>query len=259
MNWGLGVKAFNFVVLSLLGGLSLGGINFSNAADASAIRAAVESQDRLARDKARDGSRHPEAILNFFEVAPGQRVLDLFSGGGYYSELLARVVGEQGSVLVHNNQAYLPFAKEDLAERHYRERLPNAELIICEADELQLPDESLDRIFFILGFHDTYYQEPGWPAIDRERLLEQMFISLKSGGIVAIIDHDAAPGSDTGTAHELHRLAKQHAIDAMETAGFKLKGSLDVLENPEDKLTLSAFDEAVRGKTSRYVLKFVKP
>lgn len=253
------MKTINLIVLSLFGGLILGGINSSYAGEASAIRAAVDSQDRLARDKGRDGSRHPEAILNFFEVAPGQRVLDLFSGGGYYSELLARVVGEQGSVLVHNNQAYLPFAKEDLAERHYQERLPNAEVIISEADELQLPAASFDRIFFILGFHDTYYHEPGWPAIDRERLLKQMFSSLKSGGLVAIIDHDAAEGSDTSTAHELHRLAKQHAIDAMEAAGFKLQGSLAVLENPEDKLTLSAFDEAVRGKTSRYVLKFVKP
>ncbi|QYK12717.1 methyltransferase domain-containing protein [Shewanella rhizosphaerae] len=226
---------------------------------AKVIEAAVHHEARLERDKARDGSRHPEAILNFFEVAPGQRVLDLFSGGGYYSELLARVVGEQGSVLVHNNQAYLPFAKEDLAERHYQERLPNAEVIISEADELQLPAASFDRIFFILGFHDTYYHEPGWPAIDRERLLQQMFVSLKPGGIVAIIDHDAAPESDINTAHELHRLAKRHVVDAMEAAGFKLQGSLAVLENPEDKLTLSAFDEAVRGRTSRYVLKFVKP
>lgn len=46
---------------------------------AKAIEAAVHHEARLERDKARDGSRHPEAILNFFEVAPGQRVLDLFS------------------------------------------------------------------------------------------------------------------------------------------------------------------------------------
>lgn len=254
------MQHLNLAMLCLMGGMVLGNVNSCFAqGEAAAINAAVDSQQRLARDKGRDASRHPREILSFFEVAPGQRILDLFSGGGYYSELLSRVVGEQGSVLVHNNQAYLPFAKEDLAERRYQERLPNAEVIISEANDLQLPEASFDRIFFILGFHDTYYDEPGWPAIDRERLLNQMFTSLKPGGLVAIIDHDAQVGSDTSTAHELHRLARAHVVSAMEAAGFKLLGSLDLLENPEDKLTVSAFDQAVRGKTSRYVLKFAKP
>ena len=223
------------------------------------IYQAVHSDERLLRDVARDIDRHPQEVLHFFDVQPGQSVLDLFSGGGYYTELLARVVGPSGHVIAHNNQAYLPFAKDDLAERDYAHRLSSVELLIAEADELTFEPAQFDRIFFILGFHDMFYAEDGWPAINRTRLVAQLFQSLKPGGNVAIVDHDAAEGSDISTAHTLHRLASAHVIELMTQAGFVLAGRSHVLENEQDPLTISVFDKSIKGKTSRYVLKFEKP
>ena len=223
-----------------------------------AITMAVNAPDRLERDKLRDPDRHPSEILAFFDIKPGQQILDLFSGGGYYSELLSRVVGEEGSVLVHNNQAYLPYAKAELVERNYPERFSNVDLLVSEANDLVFEENSFDRVFFILGFHDMYYHEADWPAIDRVRLVEHLYQSLKPGGLVAIIDHDAVTGSGIETAHHLHRLARVHVVELMQQAGFTLVDSLALLENNQDLMTQSAFDKSVKGKTNRYVLKFEK-
>ncbi|WP_246028548.1 class I SAM-dependent methyltransferase [Shewanella atlantica] len=222
-------------------------------------RLAVQSESRLERDIKRDETRHPREVLAFFEVEQGQRVLDLFSGGGYYSELLSYVVGGKGEVIAHNNQAYLPFAKEDLDERSYAVRLPNVTPLLSEANDLELAADSFDRIFYILGFHDIYYRDETWPEIDDNKLVANLFRSLKPGGIVAIIDHDAVVGAGKETAQEFHRLSSEHVINKMTQAGFVLNDSADLLKNEADPLTISVFDKAIRGKTSRYMLKFIKP
>ncbi|HEX5765589.1 MAG TPA: hypothetical protein VFY27_08480, partial [Woeseiaceae bacterium] len=74
----------------------------SKAMDASIYSAAIASEERPEKDIERDERSKPAKVLQFFEIQPGMRVLDLFSGGGYYSELLSRVVGPEGSVVAHN-------------------------------------------------------------------------------------------------------------------------------------------------------------
>ena len=54
---------------------------------------ALAAPGRLAEDLAQDGQRKPAEVLAFFGVQPGMAVLDLYSGGGYFTELLAAVVG----------------------------------------------------------------------------------------------------------------------------------------------------------------------
>ncbi|HVS17845.1 MAG TPA: hypothetical protein VMT18_04535 [Planctomycetota bacterium] len=62
----------------------------------------MRAGDRTEEDRALDGGRRPVGLLTFIGVRPGQRVAELGAGGGYTSELLARVVGEQGAVFMHN-------------------------------------------------------------------------------------------------------------------------------------------------------------
>ena len=76
-------------------------------ASADDYRAALAAPGRLAGDSEQDARRMPAEVLAFFGVRPGTAVLDLFSGGGYYTELLATVVGPTGRVVAHNNSAYL--------------------------------------------------------------------------------------------------------------------------------------------------------
>src|SRR5690606_32787355 len=62
-------------------------------ADEQALRAAVESEERPADDRARDELRKPYEVLRFFDIRPGMHVADLGAGFGYMSEILARLVG----------------------------------------------------------------------------------------------------------------------------------------------------------------------
>ena len=78
------------------------------AAGASpAIDDALRHPDRLEGDATADARRKPGVVLEFFGVEPGMTVLDLYSGGGYYTEIMARVVGPDGLVVSHNNKPYL--------------------------------------------------------------------------------------------------------------------------------------------------------
>ncbi len=78
----------------------------------------IAAADRTEADRALDAGRHPAEVLAFFRVTHGQRVADLFAGGGYTTELLARAVGPSGAVYSQNNAFVLDrFARAPWAER----------------------------------------------------------------------------------------------------------------------------------------------
>ena len=68
----------------------------ASAIDESVVRAAMNRPDRLVDDLARDGRSKPEVVIPLLNLEPGDRVVDIFGSGGYYSELLATVVGDAG-------------------------------------------------------------------------------------------------------------------------------------------------------------------
>ena len=101
-----------------------------------AISAAVSHPAREA-DRVDDANRKPGMVLDFFGIQAGMRVLDLLAGGGYYTEILSRVVAEKGSVIFHNNAAYRQFLGEALAKRTAGSRLPNVEVLDDEVADLE--------------------------------------------------------------------------------------------------------------------------
>ena len=72
---------------------------------------AVKSPSRPAADRELDSSRKPEQILAFFGIKPGMKVADLWAGGGYTTELLARTVGPSGKVYSQNMEFPAKFKK----------------------------------------------------------------------------------------------------------------------------------------------------
>src|SRR5215210_9397305 len=60
--------------------------------------AIVNAADRMEADRTNDKRRQPEKLLAFYDVRPGMRVLDMGATAGYNTELLSRVVGEDGLV-----------------------------------------------------------------------------------------------------------------------------------------------------------------
>lgn len=233
----------------------------NNVADTAIYAAAVANPRRSDTDRARDASRKPDAVLAFCGIQPGMRVLDLFSGGGYYSEILAHVVGDDGKVMAHSNQAYLGFVGDEFNARYADNRLPNVEILMAENNELQLDADSFDAVMMVLSFHDLYYAAPeqGWPKIDAARLLAELHKGLQAGGRLCVIDHYAESGAARETGGTLHRIDPGIVVREVQQAGLELEAKSDMLRNMHDDHAKSVFDASVRGRTDRFVLRFRKP
>ena len=233
----------------------------SHSADGSIYADAVANSARNDADRERDAGRKPAQVLDFMHIEPGMTILDLFSGGGYYSEILSYVVGENGSVVAHSNEAYLTFVGDEFNARHADGRLPNVDVLIAENNELELSADQFDAILLILAYHDIFYVAPqqGWPKIDGEKLLAELFKGLKRGGIVGIVDHFAEAGAPRETGGTVHRIDPGIVIADMQAAGFTLDAKSDLLRNMNDDYSKIVFDPELRGKTDRFVLRFIKP
>lgn len=227
----------------------------------SIYEAAIANAARPESDRARDGGRKPAEVLAFLGIEPGMTVLDMFTGAGYYAEIIAGVVGEEGKVIAHSNQAYLGFVGDAFEEKFGSGRLTNVDVLMAENNELCLEANSLDAVMLVLSFHDLYHSDPenGWPPIDGPAFLAELKKGLKPGGFVAVIDHYAEAGAPAESGDTVHRIDPAIAIAAMEAAGFMLDGQSDLLRNPDDDPTKSVFAPEFRGKTDRFVMRFRNP
>tara|TARA_R110002110_G_scaffold166675_1_gene367479 strand:+ start:41961 stop:42749 length:789 start_codon:yes stop_codon:yes gene_type:complete len=225
------------------------------------IKAAVANEARPEKDQARDEQRQPAAVLSYLGIKPGQRVLDMYSGGGYYTELASYVVGDTGSVTAHNNKIYAGMTMEETTARYGDDRLPNVTQLVAGNNELELPADTYDAVLFMLAYHDVVYIDGfrGWEKVDRPAMLAQMFKATRSGGIVGVVDHIAAADADPAEIPKMHRVDPELVKKDFLDAGFVLLGESDLLINPEDNLGMMAMMPDVRGKTSRFVFKFAKP
>jgi len=233
----------------------------STPATAADIKAVLANPDRSAADKALDEKRKPDQVIEFFGIEPGMSVIDIFAGDGYYSEIVAGVVGDSGFVTLYNNRPWDDFVGKSVTERLAGNRLPNVDRLIAAPEDLiDVPDQ-FDAGIFILGMHDIYYTdaENGWPAIDRDRFLRGIYSVIADGGVLGVIDHNARPGADAAAvSKELHRIDPAVIVRDLEAVGFKLEAESDILRNPDDNFDMIVFDESVRRKTDRSILRFRK-
>jgi predicted methyltransferase len=226
--------------------------------------AAALSEERTARDRGQDEWRQPREVLAFLEAAPGQHVLDYFAGQGYYSELLSRVVGPTGSVIIYNDPLYTQSAFHDLMERLAGKRLSNVRMVNEPANYLKLRRASLDRVLFSLVYHDLYWQPADAPQSlgDPQKALAILFAAVKPGGLVVVIDHVAAatPREDAiRVASRLHRIDPQLVREDFERAGFVFVGESAALRRDGDDPSQSVFNPAFRRRTDRFIYKFRRP
>lgn len=223
------------------------------------IRDAVMAADRSVDDRKLDAGRHPAEVLAFFKIAPGQKVGELFAGGGYTTELIARVVGDDGKVYAQNTKDVLDrFARKPWTERAAKPVMKNVVGVERPSDEPFPPEaKDLDAVITILNYHDFV-----WQKADRAKLNKKIFAALKKGGVYGIVDHSAQPGSGTRDTETLHRVDEEVVKKEVLAAGFKLDGDSDVLRNPDDKRDWNSSPREAgekRGKSDRFTLRFVKP
>lgn len=228
---------------------------------ADPVTKALENDSRSEQDQKTDLTRKPAEFMHFLAVKPGMTVLDIFSGGGYYTEIASLIVGQEGEVHAHNNKAYVDFiGEEKLSARYQGERLPNVVRMTQEANSLSLKSNHYDRILLVLSFHDLYYIDVknGWPEIDADTFMNKVKSALKPDGLLGIIDHDAKSGTNISSAQSLHRIDPQIIKDKMLAWGFKLKGESEHLKNAADPMDIPMWEESIRGKTNKSVMKFGK-
>jgi predicted methyltransferase len=229
------------------------------AAGTDAINVAVNDPTRIEADRTRDARDHTNEVLTFFGIAPGMTVVDLFAGGGYYSEVIGRIVGggSSGKVYMHNNAAYQTFIGDALTQRVAGGRLQNVVRLDAEIGQLGIPPGSVDLVLMSMSYHDLYFKADDW-AVDPKALFTEVHAMLKPGGTLAIIDHSAIAGTGSSAAQTLHRIDEAFARSDIESRGFKFEGSLDVLHNAADDRTKTVFDPSIRGNTDRFIYKFVR-
>jgi predicted methyltransferase len=226
------------------------------------VAAAVAGEGRSERARAADPERRPVEVLTWLGLEQGDHVLDYFTGGGYYSDIIARAVGPEGRVTGWNPAGMASNEEVNAAFQRLSARSPNFSYVTSPVTELSFPAESFDFVLFHLAYHDTYWEsaEFDFPRIDPAIVTRAVFAATKPGGIVAVVDHVAPPGGDTRAVVEAtHRIDPAVVRADFERAGFVFDGESDLLRNPQDDHGKGVFDEAVRGRTDRFIYRFRRP
>jgi predicted methyltransferase len=221
------------------------------------ITTALADAGRPAADKDRDAARHPGEILAFAEVAPGEKVADFIMGGGYWTRILAGVVGSKGKVYAYQPAEFIKFraayADEQKAAVEGRANVvPSSDSLLSVA----FP-EPLDTIVTVQNWHDLHLK--AWPAGSAKAIAKKLYDSLKPGGVLLVIDHVANADPDFALPQTLHRIDPAAARAEIESVGFKFDGELPLLRNAADPHTANVFSPELRGKTDQFIYRFRKP
>ena len=225
-----------------------------------------EALDRALADPARaasrdssDARRKPGELIAFAGVRPGDEVLDLIPGDGYWTRIFAKLVGPQGKIYAVWPERYGRLAtgnvkslQELSADKYYG----NIVTEVQPSTTLSAP-EPLDVVWTSQNYHDypDEFMGKGDPSI----LNKAVFNILKPGGTYIVIDHMAESRSGMRDTERFHRIDPAAVRSQVEAAGFRFAGESKVLNNPVDPLNIPVFDKAIRGHTSQFAYKFVKP
>ncbi len=253
------VAALSLVSLSACATMETGE-PLARAASAASYAAAVANPARSEDLRALDASRKPAETLAFLGLEPGMDAADLMTGGGYWAQIMASVVGPKGSVTAYEATQ---FYKGDGAAKidALIAATPGATLKTYPFEAFTAPPRSFDFALMNLNYHDLYWESEkyGIPRTDPDAFVRNLYAAMRPGGVVGIIDH-VGVGTDTRTlVDKMHRIDPAVVRADFERAGFKLAAQSDLLANPADDHTLGVFDKAIRGNTDRFLYKFVKP
>ena len=208
-------------------------------------------------DRERDAARMPARLMDFAQIARGERVGDFVIGGGYLTRILSSVVGPEGRVYAFQPQEFIAFrAQYGEDQRTVVDAYANVDAVNGAFAASPFP-EPLDTIVTVQNFHDLYLKP--FPAGTGARASAALFAALKPGGTLVVVDHSAADGSGTTHADSLHRIDKAAVVAALTHAGFVLEAESDLYARPEDPRTANVFDAAIHGKTDQFALRFRKP
>lgn len=223
------------------------------------VAAALADPTRPPADVQRDANRKAGETLVFTGVKPGDRVMDLVPGGGYFTRLFVDVVGPTGKVysVFPAELAKIPRAAAAIEGLKAYAAAHPADEVLIEPAEAPAAPEPLDMVFTAQNYHDLH--DPFMGPADLAKVNMTVFQALKPGGVYIVIDHSAPAGSGLADTNTLHRIDEAVVKSEVEAAGFILESEGHFLANPADARDKLVFDPAIRGRTDQFVLKFKKP
>jgi predicted methyltransferase len=207
-------------------------------ADAARLADAVASAHRSDANKARDAYRHPVETLTFFGVEPDDTVVEVWPGGGWYTEILAPYLREKG---VYYAAGFATTVKEP------REFAVNAQCALAEKlasspafdhvvlTELQAPIRTTmappGTVDVVLTFRNVH----NWLAAGNALEMFQAFHrALKDDGVLGVVEHRAKAGTPLETMKKTGYMTEAYVVETAQNAGFKLVDRSEVNANPKD-------------------------
>ena len=201
------------------------------------LAAAVSGAQRDAKNVVRDGYRHPQETLSFFGIRPDLQVLEILPGGGWYTEILAPYLKDDGLLAVASFGAEHP--NEYLRGIHIKmvEKFDGAPDIYGQVamglfqGEGYLDDFEDDSFDMALTFRNTH----NWIRFGGiEEVFQAIYRVLKPGGILGVVQHRAAAGSDAKASAEQGYVPEAYLIRLLEDTGFELVDKSEINANPKD-------------------------
>ena len=236
----------------------------------SALAAALAAPTRTPANVARDKYRHPAETLTFFGLQPGQTVVELWPGGGWYTEVLAPYLASGGSLHV-----VPPAGKYD---ERIRAKIASdpvyGKVQVATFNAGQPTSIAAGSADLVLTFRNVHSWLDGDAPI-ADQVFAEAFRVLKPGGTLGVVEHRLPEEADDARQMTSGYVKESTVRRLAEAAGFKFAGASEINANPKDtkdypegvwtlppSLALGDKDRAkylAIGESDRMTLKFVKP
>jgi predicted methyltransferase len=201
------------------------------------IEEAMNGSYRSDAYKARNQYRHPQATLLFFGLQPDMSVVEITPGRGWYSEIVAPVLRDDGAYyaaayrITEDSPGF--FRRMDADLRAKRDTLPeifgNMELVYFDRAMPEfVPSGSVDMVLTFRNVHN-------WAkAGSAEAMFGGFFDALKPGGVLGVVEHRAKPGTSLQRQIRSGYMTEEYVIELATRAGFQLAGRSEANANPKD-------------------------
>jgi len=199
--------------------------------------ASVLASPHRGENAARDGQRRPQETLTFFGIEPTMTVVELWPGGGWYTEILGPYLRDEGKLIVTNypvdHERYgkygVKFAEKVAAapEIFGQPTIITAPLSAEQPLELA-PEGTVDLIV-------TFRNSHGWHNSGQtEQIYGAAFRALAPGGVFGIVQHRAAEGAKADATSKQGYLPEAMVIASATAVGFELVEKSEINANPND-------------------------
>lgn len=197
----------------------------------------LNGEQRSPENKARDAARHPKETLEFFGVQRNMTVVELWPGGGWYTEILGPYLRDEGKLIVTNmstdHERYGKRAKE------FQDRIQAAPEVFGDVTFVTSPNEPTpnwelapdNSVDLIVTFRNSH----GWYNSGMtDTVYGAAFRALKPGGVFGIVQHRANEGANPEETSKQGYLPESVVIEAAQKAGFELVEKSEINANPKD-------------------------